>query len=74
MNWKMISYRLQQLFILILHLILLGWMYYTLSEAGMMKVSQVLFHFLGMGVYGALLIYGSAQWGKRLYRNEKLEK
>ena len=72
MNWKMISYRLQQLLILILHLILLGWMYYALSEAGIMKVSEVLLHFLGMAVYGALLIFGCSRWGKRLYRNDQL--
>jgi apolipoprotein N-acyltransferase len=58
------SYRLQQLAIFIIHLILLKWMYYTLAEGGTMDVTEVLIHFTGMGIYGALLIRGCAAWAR----------
>lgn len=61
-------YRLQQFIILILHLILLKWMHYSLSELGAEETSVVLAHFFGMSVYGALLIRGCAAWGK--YRHK----
>ncbi len=61
-------YRLQQFFILILHLILLKWMHYSLSELGAEETSVVLAHFFGMSVYGALLIRGCAAWGKYRHR------
>lgn len=60
--------RLQQLIILVLHLILIKWMYYTLFEMGMEKTEIVLMHYTGMSIYGALLIRGCAAWGK--YRHE----
>ena len=74
MNWNRIFYRIQQTLILLLHLILLGWIYHTLSEAGTMQVTEAFLHFLGMGLYGALLIFGTATWAKRVDRNERLEK
>jgi len=38
-----------------------------------MTTKVVLFHFLGMSIYGALLIRGCAAWGKYLYRKENKE-
>ena len=57
-------YRFQQLVILILHLILLKWMFYALSETGGMTTTIVFFHFAGMSIYGGLLIRSCAAWAK----------
>ncbi len=64
MNKKSLGYRLQQLLILILHLILLGWMLYTLNNAGALSFTKVMLHFLGMSLMGAALIRGTAAWAK----------
>lgn len=67
-NWltrEKFSYRMQQLFILIAHLILLKWMFYTLAESGTFSMNKVILHFSGMGIYGAFLIRGTAFWARR---------
>ncbi len=71
-KWTMdvVVYRLQQLFILLAHLILLKWMVYSLSEAGTLPVLEVLLHFTGMALYGGLLIRGTAYWAQHHYRKE----
>lgn len=69
-NKKNIFYRLQQLAILILHLVLLKWMLYTLQESGVLPFTTVFFHFLGMSIYGGLLIFGTAKWAKRKHLQE----
>ena len=66
-NW---SLRLQQLIILVLHLILLKWIHYALTETGQGTIEEVMYHFFGMAIYGAILIRGCAWWGKRLYLKE----
>lgn len=63
-------YRLQQLFIVVAHFILLRWMIYTLQEAGALPFNNVLMHFLGMAVMGAGLIVGTAWWAKRRHQQE----
>lgn len=60
--------RFQQFIILILHLILIKWMYYALFEMGMERTEVVLMHYTGMSIYGAVLIRGCAAWGKYRYR------
>ena len=72
-NRENLGYRLQQLLILVLHLILLKWMHYALTELGMEQTQVVLLHFTGMSIYGAALIRGCAAWGKYRHRLE-LEK
>jgi len=67
------SYRIQQLIILILHLVLLYWIYYVLNNSGSMTTDIVLYHFLWMAIYGAILIRGCAAWGKYLYSKENKE-
>lgn len=62
-----IVYRFQQLAILLLHLILLKWMHYTLTQTGRMPTKIVFAHFAGMALYGGLLIRGCAAWGKYHY-------
>ena len=68
-NRDNVFYRLQQFILFILHLALLKWMYYSLSQTGSMPTDVVLYHFFGMSVYGALLIVGCAKWAK--YHHEK---
>ncbi|MFA6236224.1 MAG: hypothetical protein WC635_02760 [Bacteriovorax sp.] len=65
-----IWYRLQQLIILALHLILLKWMYYALSNSGRLSTAEVFYHFIGMSIMGALLIRGCAYWAKYHYMKE----
>jgi apolipoprotein N-acyltransferase len=62
-----------QLVILIAHLVLLLWILYTLSEGGILPFQTLLFHFLGISIYGALLIRTCAYIYKRQYEKE-LEK
>ncbi|MCK6595135.1 MAG: hypothetical protein L6Q33_08045 [Bacteriovoracaceae bacterium] len=69
-NKKNFFYRVQQFIILILHLVLLKWMYYTLTNSGSLSTEHVLYHFLGMSIYGALLIRGCAWWAQNLYLKE----
>jgi hypothetical protein len=66
----LVIYRLQQLFILLAHLVLLKWMVYALSESGTLATGEVLMHFTGMAVYGGLLIRGTAYWAQRRYLKE----
>ena len=65
-----IWYRTQQLIIFVLHLILLRWMFYVLSNSGRMATVEVFYHFLGMSAMGALLIRGSAYWARHHYIKE----
>lgn len=65
-----IWYRTQQLIIFVLHLILLRWMFYVLSNSGRMQTLEVFYHFIGMSVMGALLIRGSAYWARHHYIKE----
>lgn len=68
-----IGHRLTQLIILIAHLVLLLWILYTLNEGGVLPFKTLLFHFLGISVYGAVLIRTCAYIYKRQYLKE-LEK
>ncbi len=52
-NFKL---RILQFFILVAHLILLKWILYTLYEGGVLPFKTLLYHFLGMSLYGAVLI------------------
>ena len=67
---KNIWYRMQQLIIFVLHLILLRWMYYTLANSGRLSTTDVFYHFIGMSIMGALLIRGSAYWARHHYIKE----
>ncbi len=65
-----IFYRFQQLIILVLHLILLYWMYYTLTHSGILTTAEVFYHFTGMSLMGAGLIRGTAYWARHHYLKE----
>jgi apolipoprotein N-acyltransferase len=62
-----------QLFILLAHLFLLNWIIYTLYEGGILPFKTLMYHFIGISVYGALLIRFCAWFYKRKYLKE-LEK
>lgn len=68
-----IGHRLVQLIILVAHLVLLKWILYTLYEGGVLPFSTLLYHFLGISIYGAVLIRTCAFIYKRQYLKE-LEK
>lgn len=68
-----IGHRLVQFLILVAHLILLKWILYTLYEGGVLPFSTLLYHFLGISIYGAVLIRTCAWIYKRQYLKE-LEK
>lgn len=70
LNRDNIGYRFTQLIILIAHLVMLAWIMYTLSEGGVLPFKTLLFHFLGISIYGALLIRISAYIYKRQYLKE----
>lgn len=70
---KNIKERGLQLVILVAHLVLLKWILYTLYEGGVLPFKSLMFHFLGISVYGALLIRTCAYIYKRQYEKE-LEK
>ena len=65
-----IWYRIQQIIILVLHLILLYWMYFTLTHSGAMTTAVVFYHFIGMSIMGAFLIRGCAYWARHHYLKE----
>lgn len=65
-----IGHRLMQLLIFIAHMVLLSWILYTLYEGGILPFKTLLFHFLGISVYGALLIRSCAYYYKRQYEKE----
>ena len=69
-NRENFNYRMQQLLIVVLHLILLKWMFFALSESGSMTTQEVLLHFLGMAIFGGLLIRSCAAWGKWHFEKE----
>lgn len=64
------GHRLIQLFILVAHIVLLKWILYTLYEGGVLPFSTLLYHFLGISVYGAVLIRFCAWIYKRQYLKE----
>ena len=69
-NTNNLGYRFQQLIILILHLILLTWMYFVLSNSGAFSITEVFYHFIGMSIMGAVLIRGCAYWARYHYLKE----
>ncbi len=69
-----IWYRLQQLIILVLHLVLLKWMFYTLTNSGSLSLNEVLSHFVGMSIMGAILIRGCAYWANYHYQKDLKKK
>ncbi len=63
-NGKTLFYRIQQVLIFVIHIVLLAWIYWLLQNTGNLSTEKVLIHFTGIGTYGALLIRGCAAWAK----------
>ncbi len=72
-NKENFGQRMTQLLILIAHVVLLKWILYTLYEGGVLPFTTLLYHFIGISVFGALLIRTCAYIYKREYLKE-LEK
>lgn len=72
-NKENIGQRSIQLVILVAHLVLLKWILYTLYQGGVLPFETLLYHFLGISIYGAVLIRTCAYIYKRQYLKE-LEK
>jgi apolipoprotein N-acyltransferase len=53
----------------VLHLILLYWMIYVLKEGGKLTMEAIIYHFIGMSIFGGLLIRCSALVIKKLTLN-----
>ncbi len=69
-NKENFGQRMIQLLILIAHLVLLKWILYTLYEGGVLPFKTLLYHFLGMSIYGAVLIRSCAWIYHRQYLKE----
>lgn len=69
-NKENIGHRFTQFLILIAHLVLLKWILYTLYEGGVLPFRTLLYHFLGISAYGAILIRTCAYIYKRQYLKE----
>jgi apolipoprotein N-acyltransferase len=52
----LILYRLEQIIIVVAHLVLLRWIFFALYQAGDLLAKDMMIHFLGMAIYGAVLI------------------
>lgn len=65
-----IKQRTIKFIILIAHLVLLKWILYTLYEGGVLPFQTLLYHFVGISVYGGLLIRTCAYIYKRQYEKE----
>jgi apolipoprotein N-acyltransferase len=66
---KMLMYRGEQVLIIIAHLALLRWILFTLYEASTITPMKMLFHFVGMALYGAVLIRLCAYLAHRRFMN-----
>ncbi len=62
--------RMVELVILVVHLLLLRWIVYVLSEGGTLPIEIVVGHFMGLAVSGALLIRFCAWLYRRQYLRE----
>jgi apolipoprotein N-acyltransferase len=69
-NRENLGSRLTQIVIFIAHVVLLKWILYTLYEGGVLPFSTLLYHFLGISIYGAVLIRTCAYIYKRQYLKE----
>ena len=66
-NWRR---RMVELVIRVVHLLLLRWIVYVLSEGGTLPIELVVGHFMGLAVSGALLIRFCAWLYRRQYLRE----
>lgn len=65
-----LGHRLMQLLILLAHLFLLAWILYTLYEGGVLPFKTLTLHFVGISIYGAVLIRSCAYYYNLQYQKE----
>lgn len=70
MQYSNLLKRSEQALIVILHLVLLKWIFYALYEAGSMTTKEITLHFLGLALFGAFLIRGTAFLVQKRYLKE----
>lgn len=70
MQYAKLLKRSEQVLIVVLHLVLLKWIFFALYEAGNMTTKEIAFHFVGMAIFGAILIRGTAYLVQRRYLKE----
>jgi len=63
-------YYVFNIFILLTHLLLLGWIIFVLQKAGAWAFTSVMLHFMGLALYGTLLIILSAKGIKYFHLKE----
>jgi hypothetical protein len=56
--------------IFVAHIFLLYWMIYVLKNAGLMHFNTVMFHFIGLALFGGGLIMTSALGIKHIQKSE----
>lgn len=61
---------IEKVIIFLAHIALLYWILFALQNGGSFTTKTLLMHFVGMGVYGALLIRISAYLANRRYQKE----
>ena len=66
-------YRIEQVLILLAHLVMLWWIMHLLEVGGDMTTEEILPHFIGIGIYGAALIRGCAYLAKQRFIKEQQE-
>ena len=71
---KSVPYRIQQVIIFIVHILLLWWIYWLLQNTGALTQTHVLLHFTGIATYGAVLIRSCAAWAKYHHEKEQAQK
>jgi hypothetical protein len=60
----------EKVIIIFAHLFMLGWMIYVLKEGGHFEMATLAWHFVGLSIYGGLLIRTSAWLAMRRFRLE----
>lgn len=66
--------RIIQITIIIAHLLLLYWIMFALNQGGGLSTKALALHFIGMAMYGAFLIRGTAFITKRDFLKEQAQK
>ena len=74
MNKVKLLYRTEQVLIILIQLLLLWWIMYVLQEGATMSTQLMLMHFVGIGIFGALLIRGCAYRAQKRFETEQAKK
>ncbi len=56
--------------VFVAHIVLLYWILFVLKDAGLMKFTEVMLHFVGLAIFGSSLIIGTALGTKYIQKQE----